>query len=582
MDLKSVIAHNRAVLARSRALNTRAGEVVFPVPSRDAFEASVRRVLDRARRGAEIRNLGALMLDELDPQVVELLMNENPDELPLLGRSFKVEYREGYAPRITLDQALVATHGWRELPEAGVKLPGGRSVELVVPFGYYDTVSSQNVPELKSLCASKANKSLWDNWPQAGRPEITLPDPADPASVVPEIIECPYGTSVVDGTPLVAYGVAKVNPSRWYSHEPHFLAEWRRSREEAETAREEAIVKLESARKEALEQKQLDDTRKAAEAARGELRSIRERTDWYELDHEIREELESRLYSGLSSDVEIINDWTKQALAIAAKANAWYQAKADAKAAAEARLVDLKQRGKLVCVLELSHDRHGEGWVINPDGTLRTADERDRWRTTWHNIGDELVIVAGVNRVSGVNGFADGGPFTCVIWRPEEVTEAQRATVRRIEAERKLEGAFAVDPIEVARQAARLDELHKEIVRVVPNTGREEIALVVVCGPNGLQTRHEDPQTLVNWGKPFTERCEGRDAQIVRAVRCADGMLEFLAYDKWGNTNLNARWRPLTEEEKATPKPAPVAAKPTNSAQINASLADLAAKFRKR
>ena len=56
---------------------------------------------------------------------------------------------------------------------------------------------------------------------------------------------------------------------------------------------------------------------------------------------------------------------------------------------------------------------------------------------------------------------------------------------------------------------------------------------------------------LVNWNKPFDQYTEGRDAQVVSSKRVSNGMIEALAYEKWGGWNINMRLRKLTEEELA-------------------------------
>ncbi len=318
MDIQTVIKSNRALLQKARDMNIRCGENVFPVPSRSQLEEALKAILAGARSVREIGDLRVLALPELDPEMVELVLGENPDEITVLGRSLRVEYRVGYAPCVTLDQETASAHRWRELPDDGVRLPGGRLVEVVVPFGYYDTVAGSAIPELKVLCAIRANKSLWESW--TDRPSVQLPDPADPESVMPDIIECQYGTSVVDGAPLLAWGTVAVKSYRYYGSDPWFEAKWYQSREEATRERAEAATKLESFREEAIGKKQIADAREAAEAVRERARVVQSHNDWYELEAEIHNRLGDRLYACLPSTLEDLQKWTEETTALLAEA----------------------------------------------------------------------------------------------------------------------------------------------------------------------------------------------------------------------------------------------------------------------
>lgn len=218
---------------------------------------------------------------------------------------------------------------------------------------------------------------------------------------------------------------------------------------------------------------------------------------------------------------------------------------------------------------------------VLPDGTTREHDgygDGGRRRYTcyvWNMVSTELVIVHDAS-VSGVDSFTGQ---TDIVWRPQQVTPAQIATVERLEGENGLGGTFEVDPSLVAKRAQMMDEIRKEILRVSPEENVQDLKFLNVSSADGYQTRHENPRRLVNWANPFSASCEGREAQIVKAVRCADGMVEFLAYEKWGTTNLNVRWRPLTDEEKAAPK---AEAKPANNDEVKSSLDALKAKFGKK
>jgi HrpA-like RNA helicase len=322
LGLQMFITHNRDVQRNASELNARAGEKIFPVMRYEDIEQWLKTRLGSARRVSEVKSLDALMLAHLDPKLIERVMHENPDEITVLGRAFSVEYWDSCSPRITLDHETIAAHSWRELPDAGVKLPGGRLVEIDVSFGYYDRVSSQDIPALKLSCMSHVNKRLWDNWPIADRPVIASPDPADLAASVPEILECPYGISVIDGTRLIAFGTAALNDYRYYSLSPWFEGKWFQVREEADEARAKAVAKLESLRKEAGEQKQLNTARKTAEEAQELLSNVQSNEGWYDLDCAIRSRVDQRYYTYLPSELEELQVWTQVTNALLAEIEA--------------------------------------------------------------------------------------------------------------------------------------------------------------------------------------------------------------------------------------------------------------------
>lgn len=329
MDLQRVIAANKAAQQQARALNVRAGENLFPVMNREQIADWLRERLGGARSAAEVQDPASLAFSAPDAELAELVLGENPDEISVIGRTLEVEYRPpSYGstavppPRVRLSEEAAKAHGWRDLPDEGVRLPGGRMVEVVVPFGYYDTVSGQDIPELKSRCVSRANKSLWENWPTDGRPAITLPDPADPASVVPEIIEASYGTSVVDGTPLVAFGVVAISGNHYYASDPWFVARWCQGREEAKAARAQSAAKLESIREEAIKQKRMDDARKAAEAAREAIQTVQAREGWFDLEVALRDRADRRRWDSPPSGLEDLQAWTEGTLALVAETEA--------------------------------------------------------------------------------------------------------------------------------------------------------------------------------------------------------------------------------------------------------------------
>ena len=73
-----------------------------------------------------------------------------------------------------------------------------------------------------------------------------------------------------------------------------------------------------------------------------------------------------------------------------------------------------------------------------------------------------------------------------------------------------------------------------------------------IAGRNGVQMyqAYDDRRYVsrVNHSRPFGERCDNAEAQVIYRVACAGGALELLAFQKYGGWNLHMRWRERVEE----------------------------------
>lgn len=269
-NIQSVVAANRALLARARELNIRAGTNLFQVPSRDELTKLFTVALDGARRVAEIRNMPALMLPSLDDRLIEKVLREQPDKITILDREVTVEYRSGGSPRVRLDFRGNESRDWLSLPNAGIQLPGGREVTMssaVEGYGYYvETTSSQ----FKAKARECLNQGLWDNWQ---KPELTAPTDS-----IPPIVEAEYGRCVVTNASLVAFGT--VNYDSWYGS---WKSYWTRDRAEAERVHAEAKGKFVEAREKIA--------RDALKKRVGELYSA------HNYNRELPEEIRTRIYN---------------------------------------------------------------------------------------------------------------------------------------------------------------------------------------------------------------------------------------------------------------------------------------------
>ena len=314
----SVLFENQAQVARAKAFNLRAGEEVFEVTNLVDFYigvcAGARNVGELSKH---ICSLDDLRLPVLDRELIELVEQEAPESLEILGSLLPVEYSDGKAdPRVKLSKEMVTANSWIQLPDEGVRLPGGRSVEVVVSFGYYTTLADTNISQLKAKVREHLNCEQWDAWCD-DRPEIALPNVSDDESVIP-FVTASYGKCVVTGEPLMAYGT--VVWDSWYAK---FSVKWLfRNVDDGQRAANEAAVKLESLREEARMKRLAEKAREEAEAVKAVLYALQSHKDWYGLEYEFRRAAEFRGGYGCSipsDDVDEARAWTVETKAMTAE-----------------------------------------------------------------------------------------------------------------------------------------------------------------------------------------------------------------------------------------------------------------------
>jgi hypothetical protein len=319
IEVESVLAVNRERQRQAKVLNVRAGADLFKVFALAELQDFVFERLGGARNIREITNPEAVRLPALDEELVAKVVRENPDMINILGVDLAVEYRVSsytrYNPLVNLSVELVASNRWLELPDEGVKLPGGRLVEVLVSIGYYTTISNTDISQLKAKVREHLNQEQWTRW---ARPTMASMDHASPGAVIPEIATAQYGTCVVTGEPLMAYGAFKANPHRYYSSDPYFKSEWYRLREEADKARAQAVAELEAIRAQVAVQAELDSAKAVADETRGEVSRL-----YDEHRRTLPVQLGNKLYDRrffYGSGLEVLKGWVTETKALIAEA----------------------------------------------------------------------------------------------------------------------------------------------------------------------------------------------------------------------------------------------------------------------
>ena len=347
--LQGAILSNRSIQQQARTLNVRAGEVVFPVWTREEWQSWLGTRLKGAI-SAETLDVDDILLPQLPVDEIQLLMDMNPDTIEIFGKGVAVEYREPYygtprLPQVRLRGEFVSQALWNKLPDEGVKLPGGRTVSvLVISDNGYTLAEGGDIPALKLEVKNQLNRAQWNEW--TDRPTIVVPTTIDDATVLPEITTAVYGKCVVTGDSLEAFGT--LTSSRYWSSDPIvWKTEWFRVRVEAEAAFSKAQAELEKTKVEARDKREREAVQKTAEAVKSRAKDLYGEHCSYSSEIKLEEgDLRDRLYSlyyaYLPSDLTELREWTAQTNTLIAEvevAVAEAQQKHGEKLAEEARLL---------------------------------------------------------------------------------------------------------------------------------------------------------------------------------------------------------------------------------------------------
>ena len=308
----------RAALAQAMNLNVRAGRPVAPVATLEELAGVLADVLGEAASGSEIRLPPEMLaVPGPDPEIVARVCRDNPDALAVAGETLPVEYLAGEPPRVTLTPVQAAARAWKVLPDGGLRLPGGRLVQVRVPFAS-DLEVGEDIPALKLRCARQADRDQWSGWlaGEGNKPRLAIPDPAATDAAIPEVLPHPYGASAIDGSPLEAFGAVVIDDARWHPADPWFKAAWFVTRTEAAQARAAAVMKLAGLRREAIERKRFVEAQQSARAAQEDLRGLRAQDGWNGLDANLRARFDRRRADPLPATAEGLEHWVRGAQAL--------------------------------------------------------------------------------------------------------------------------------------------------------------------------------------------------------------------------------------------------------------------------
>jgi HrpA-like RNA helicase len=279
--LDEVLRANEARQAKAKELNTRSGEKTFVVYSPSEVAEFYKNALLGAARVTDVAQPEVLALPSLDESLVESVIKDNPDNVEILGKRFSVGYSSYEGPAVSIDFAGEGLN-WRELPDEGIFLPGGRELGIrtdgyVICSLVTDSkwqVGLKPSSQFKAAVTEILNKEQWEKHPIAyGLATITAD--SDESDVPFEKVV--YGKDAQSGVDLVGYGTIRVIGG--YSLE--FVSSWCRDEADARKVYAETLTAL----------------------ARLRFDRLRQDDRWHKLEEELRANAQHRAESDDKAEI---------------------------------------------------------------------------------------------------------------------------------------------------------------------------------------------------------------------------------------------------------------------------------------
>lgn len=192
------IVHARAVRDAARALNRRAGQEVSPLGDVGAMV----NLVSGARSLREAAPL--LQALQIDPGLIAQVDQDAPERITLAGHEIDVDYDGWYGPTVTVADRVAL-----DLPDE-ITLPDGRS--LWVATERWCPLPRSNVSELRRMVHEASESTLHDRFEASG---VCIDVPSGMVDQ-PPIERREIGTSPVDGSPVISYGVVELDGERMH------------------------------------------------------------------------------------------------------------------------------------------------------------------------------------------------------------------------------------------------------------------------------------------------------------------------------------------------------------------------------
>ncbi len=199
--------------------------------------------------------------------------------------------------------------------------------------------------------------------------------------------------------------------------------------------------------------------------------------------------------------------------------------------------------GQVLVNFEAWHRRggasnRGDGWVVRPDGSCRQRDSstiplhKSDGMVRWDLVQPDELALIWRGGCSVAHLPANG------------LTSEQRDAVREIETEIGVpEGVFGLDPTVIARNAqlaAQIVAAAKTFGCLLPEDFYHLLGGVTMDGCESVFRKHG--------AIGQTDYYDNREANVVKEVAVAGGVLRFMLYEKYGDVNYAARWQPVSAD----------------------------------
>ena len=355
----------------------------------------------------------------------ERILRENPDTIEVLGVHRQVTYevyQKPVQPLVSITHEEVYSHAWLNLPDEGLRLPGGRLVEVVTLYG-----RNSNIPQFKRAMMESFRKGVFENW--HNRPNPAVPNMAGEVPTLElMVVEC--GKCPITGEPVFAYGAFQYSSLQggfvWKWHPPT-------GEEIAKAEHAKGVAKFMEAQKASLEQQALKVAQILVAEIKGRWQEVISQEGFDQLPAEMRQKVEAsmrrNLYNVSLAEVESSNESAERLRQEVMAALAEFARKR----------VSGKVRQDVVVPISTESRTTTQAWAIDPDGMLiepiekQTTDGRHA-RTYGYRYGDLPLDALVISHSFDNYGYrlTEKWQIHCL---PPSVSNSQRESAVRLVSE---------------------------------------------------------------------------------------------------------------------------------------------------
>lgn len=547
---QEIYQHNQKIKKEAEELWIRSGGVFEKFTSGDEI-AIYKKALDKYQITTSVV-FNEVVPNKINPNQLKINLDQiitsadraqiekdNPLQISLGGKLFEVKYSQDYSSflaTITVDLDDVANINSAELETA---LPSGRQLTLSLDDKNYPDIKTNDINIMRKKIEYYRLQRAWKNFIEKH------PD---------EIIQTEAGIALPDLSEALVYDeeTKKLAYPGYYYSWGTFYKKWYDSADSAEQNTKNAI-----------ENKKVKDIELYRNQCNDMIISINRSLDRNQLlkeDYEqiclsintVREQLNQGDHTA-SPFNQLITSLNKIKKDLEQAQNKYQQFTQDNNETLQQKIKNKEILIDFICRhRRLGMSANNDGWVIRPDGSLRYADNCTNpqasfkgdyhWKMVEEN---ELALEWSCQTIRDIEGSSH---FAVRKLPVNGLTTEQLKTIAEIESEiETLKGSFGLDP-EINEYKEKLIKTIVDQVTIINgqrvNLSPNSLHYPAICGKNGINMNEFiEASKFYSRNRPFSETCEDRDAQLVARLPILDGFLELVIYDKWGNLNINMRFK---------------------------------------